>query len=105
MIVKSSEAEKRNFLGVDFILLSHGPETMVTKMLYKKNDNPPLHNHPNEQSGYIISGIYKIIIGDDEAVLSQGDTYSIPRNVDHTIQVIEPSEVIDFFCPPRNDYL
>ncbi len=52
MIVKSNEAQRRSFLGVDFVLLSHGPESMVTKMLYKKGDKPPLHKHPNEQSGY-----------------------------------------------------
>ncbi len=51
MIVKSNEAQKRSFLGVDFFLLSHGPESMVTKMLYKKEDNPPLHKHPSEQVG------------------------------------------------------
>jgi hypothetical protein len=48
MIVKSNEVQRRSFLGVDFVLLSHGPESMVTKMLYKKEDHPPLHKHANE---------------------------------------------------------
>ena len=54
MIVKSNEAQQRSFLGVNFVLLSHGPESMVAKMIYMKEDNPPLHDHPNEQSGYVI---------------------------------------------------
>jgi len=105
MLVKSHEAQKRSFLGVDFVLLSHGPETMVTKMLYKKEDNPPLHRHPNEQSGYVISGRYRIVFGDNDQVIGPGDTYSIPRDVEHRIEIIEPGEVIDVFSPPRKDYL
>jgi len=54
MIVKSDDAQRRNFLGIDFVLLSHGPESMVTKMLYKKEDNPPSHKHSNEQTGYVM---------------------------------------------------
>jgi quercetin dioxygenase-like cupin family protein len=105
MIVTSKEAQKRNFLGVDFVLLSHGPESMVTKMLYKKEDSVPFHKHPNEQSGYVISGNYKIIFGNNDLMIGPGDSYSIPRDVEHRIEIIEPGEVLDFFCPPRKDYL
>jgi quercetin dioxygenase-like cupin family protein len=105
MIVKSNKAQSRSFLGVDFVLLSHGPESMVTKMLYKKEDNPPLHRHLNEQSGYVVSGKYKITIDNVGYEIGPGDSYSIPRGVEHSIKVIEPGEVLDFFSPPRKDYL
>lgn len=105
MIVKSNEAQRRSFLGVDFILLSHGPDTMVTKMLYKKGDNPPLHKHPNEQSGYVISGKYRIVIDCVGSEIGPGDSYSIPRDVEHSIEIVEPGEVLDFFSPPRVNYL
>ena len=105
MFVCSHEAQKRSFLGVDFVLLSHGPESMVTKMLYKKGDSPPLHKHPNEQSGYVVSGRYKMTIGDGERLIGPGDSYTIPRGVEHRIEIIEPGEVLDFFSPPRTDYL
>jgi len=105
MVVKSNDAQKRSFLGVDFVLLSHESESMVTKMLYKKEDKPPIHTHPNEQSGYVISGKYKIIIDNIEYLICQGDSYTIPRDVEHSIVIIEPGEVLDVFSPPRNDYL
>lgn len=105
MIVTSKEAQRRNFLGVDFMVLSYGPESMVTKMLYKKEDNVPFHKHPNEQSGYVISGKYRILFENNEKVLEPGDSYSIPRDVEHRIEIIEPGEVLDFFSPPRRDYL
>ena len=105
MIVKSDEAQRKGFFGVDFVLLSHGPESMVTKMLYKKEDTPPLHKHPDEQSGYVISGKYRIVIDNVGREIGPGDSYSIPRNVEHSIEIIEPGEVLDFFSPPRKDYL
>lgn len=105
MIVKTNEAQRRSFLGVDFVLLSYGPESMITKMLYKKEDNVPFHKHPNEQSGYVISGTYRIIFGNIDCVIGPGDSYSIPRDVEHRIEIIEPGEVLDFFSPPRKDYI
>jgi quercetin dioxygenase-like cupin family protein len=105
MIVKSEEAQRRNFLGIDFVLLSHGPESMITKMLYKKGDSVPFHKHPNEQSGYVISGKYRIIFENNNKVIGPGDSYSIPRDVEHRIEIIDPGEVLDFFSPPRKDYL
>lgn len=105
MIVSASESKPKRFLGVDFVVLSHGPDTMITKMLYKKEDNVPFHKHPNEQSGYIISGRYRIRFGTWDRILGPGDTYSIPRDVEHRIEIIDPGEVVDFFSPPRADYL
>jgi quercetin dioxygenase-like cupin family protein len=105
MIVKSHEARRKSYLGVDFVVLSHGPETMITKMLYKKEDHVPFHKHPNEQSGYVISGKYRIIFGDNDQVIGPGDSYSIPHDMEHRIEIIQPGEVLDLFSPPRKDYL
>ena len=105
MIVTSKNAQRRNFLGVDFLLLSHGSETMVAKMLYKKEDNVPFHMHPNEQSGYVISGRYRIVFGNNDQEIGPGDSYTIPHDVEHRIEIIEPGEVLDVFSPPRQDYL
>ncbi|MDD2338187.1 MAG: cupin domain-containing protein [Geobacteraceae bacterium] len=105
MIVKSENAQKRNFLGVDFVLLAHGQESMVTKMLYKKEDNVPFHSHPNEQSGYVISGKYRIEFEGNDQMIGPGDSYTIFREVKHRIEIIEPGEVLDIFSPPRQDYL
>ena len=60
MIVKSQDGKRKSFYGVDFIVLSHGSESMTTKMLYKIEDKVPFHSHPNEQSGYVLNGKYRI---------------------------------------------
>jgi quercetin dioxygenase-like cupin family protein len=105
MIVKSADAKKKEFLGVSFDVLAVGEMSMVTKMNFKKGDSVPFHRHSNEQSGYVITGKLRFIFGDFDETLNPGDTYSIPANVKHSIEVIETGTVIDFFVPPRKDYL
>ena len=78
---------------------------MVTKMNYKVGDNVPLHSHPNAQSGYVISGKYRIKYQEFNEILNLGDSYSIPDNIPHSWEVIEACEVIYVFTPPRLDYL
>jgi len=104
-VVKKENAVTRQFLGVDFVVLSIGIDTMITKMLYKTTDFVPFHKHPNEQSGYVISGKYKLKFNGQEFLLSEGDTYSIPANVEHSIEIIAAGEVVDVFSPIRQDYL
>jgi quercetin dioxygenase-like cupin family protein len=105
MIVKSEDAQQREFLGVQFELLAIGKKSMVTKMRYKLEDNVPYHSHLHEQSGYVISGKYRLRFGEFDEILAVGDSYSIPGSVEHTLEVIEEGEVLDFFTPPREDYL
>ncbi len=38
------------------------------------------HQHPNEQSGYVVSGKYRYKFGDYDEILEQGDSYVIPAN-------------------------
>jgi quercetin dioxygenase-like cupin family protein len=105
IVVKASEGKHRNFKGVDFSVLSYSNNSMVTKMLYKENDNVPFHNHINEQSGYVISGKYLLKFLDKSETIEEGDSYTIPSNVEHSLEVIIPGIVIDFFSPKRDDYL
>jgi quercetin dioxygenase-like cupin family protein len=105
MVVKANNTQKRDFMGVSFDLLSVGKESMVTKMNYKAGDLLPIHKHPNEQSGYVLSGIYMLRTEDLDEILTKGDFYSIPANVEHSLEILEAGEIIDIFCPPGPDYL
>jgi quercetin dioxygenase-like cupin family protein len=105
MITKKENAKNRQFKGVSFDVLAVGQKSMITKMNYKGGDNVPLHSHPNEQSGYIVSGKYRIKYQNIYEILNPGDSYSIPENIEHSWEVIEDGEVIDTFIPPRQDYL
>ena len=105
MIVKSKDAKQRRFRGVSFDLLAVGPKSMVTRMNYTADSIVPFHQHPNEQSGYVISGKIRFKSADIDEILEPGDSYSIGENIAHSFEVIESGQVIDFFTPPRKDYL
>lgn len=105
MITKLRNAQPREFKGISFDVLSIGKNSMVTKMNYKQGDYGSVHSHPNEQSGYVISGKYKITIDGEEDIIIPGDSYVILENIPHSIEVVESGEIIDVFTPIRTDYL
>lgn len=104
-VVKKEDALKKVFKGVSLDSLAVGEKSQVTKMNYVPGNYASPHQHPHEQSGYVISGRYELTIGDELYELSAGDSYSIPGNQIHSFRVIDGGEVVDVFTPPREDYL
>lgn len=105
MVIKKEQAKKRVFKGVSLDSLAVGEKSMVCKMNYVEGNFAELHQHPHEQSGYVISGRYELVIGGEKYELSAGDSYAIAGNTPHSFRVIEGGEVIDVFTPPREDYM
>jgi quercetin dioxygenase-like cupin family protein len=104
MIVRSRDAKKRQFKGITFDLLAVGEQTMLTRMNFKAGDVVQPHSHPNEQTGYILSGRIRISCPDFDEMLEPGDTYSVPAGMEHHAKAIEDTIVLDFFVPPREEY-
>lgn len=104
-IVKKENSVKKVFKGVALDSLAMGDKSQVTKMNYVTGNFASPHQHPNEQSGYVISGRYELTIGNEKHELTAGDSYSIPGNQIHSFKVIETGEVVDVFTPLRQDYL
>ena len=75
------------------------------------NDGPaaqpdPPHSHPHEQVSYVASGEILVIIGEEKTRLSEGDLFTVPPNVPHTIQTLSKHvRLIDAFNPIRKDFL
>lgn len=105
MICKKEEAKKRRFKGVNLDSLAVGERSMVCKMNYVVGNFATEHRHPHEQSGYVISGRYRMTENGETYELGPGDTYAIPGNTPHSFEVLEGGEVIDVFTPIREDYL
>lgn len=63
----------------------------------------PEHSHHHEQLGYIVSGEAVFITDGEETVVGPGDSYAIPSNEPHRVEVRDDDEVvgIDVFSPPR----
>jgi unsaturated pyranuronate lyase len=63
------------------------------------------HSHPNEQIVWMLKGKMEFRLGTEHRVCGQGDVVVIPGGAEHEAWFREDTEVIDFFAPPRDDFL
>jgi len=91
--------------GVSFKTLTFGLKTLLTEFRLEKGSVIPVHNHPHEQTGYMVSGRMTFKINGEIYNAEPGDSWCIPSNVEHGVDVIEDSLVIEVFSPVREDYL
>jgi quercetin dioxygenase-like cupin family protein len=83
-----------------------GESLMVNMVTIEPGGVVPLHSHPNEQSGYVISGTLILEIDGDKRALGPGACYMIPGNVPHSGETDDHGCVLlDIFAPPRSDYV
>lgn len=85
--------------------LAYGEKTMLCEFRLEKGRMLPLHSHPHEQTGYLVSGRMNMIIGDEKKEARAGDSWSIPGGAEHGAEVMEDAVVVEVFCPVREDYL
>lgn len=92
------EGIRRKIMGFDGRL-------MLVKVKFEKGAVAPIHKHPHSQSAYIVEGKFDVIIGDHRTILSAGDGFYIPPDVEHGVTAIEAGLVLDSFSPAREDFL
>jgi quercetin dioxygenase-like cupin family protein len=63
------------------------------------------HSHTNEQIVWMLKGKMEFRLGSEQRVCGQGDVVVIPGGTEHEAWIHEDTEVIDFFAPPRDDFL
>ncbi len=91
--------------GIRYKTLVYGEKTLLAEFKLEKDKILPIHEHPHEQTGYLVSGRIRLIIGDEKFDVEPGDSWSIPGNAPHGAEVIENSVAIEVFSPVREDYL
>ena len=101
MIVRKEQREKRVFKGVDYHVGATGERMMVTQMVFKQGQEVGTHSHPNEQSGFCISGRFEITIDGVTTEIGPEDTYVINGGVPHSYRILEDALAVEVFSPPR----
>lgn len=104
MIARRAEQKQREFKGVKFLVGATGERMMVTLMQFKEGDRVGSHAHPNEQAGYCLWGRFKLTVDGEQSLIQPGDSYLIPGNAEHSYEVLEDSQAVEVFSPPREDY-
>jgi quercetin dioxygenase-like cupin family protein len=82
-----------------------GDQIMLNMVTIEPGAVVPIHNHDNEQAGYVVRGELILTIGDETRTLVPGDCYVAPASIPHgATSGPEGCDVLDVFSPPRADY-
>lgn len=83
----------------------HGQHLMLSYLEMDAGAEVPLHSHPHEQGGILISGRLRLSIGDETRVVEPGAMFIIPPHTPHRAVALDgPVVVLDVFSPVREDY-
>ncbi len=105
MIFKNSESKPVQALpGLVRRTLAQSNSMMLCEFTFDAHVEVPIHTHPHEQVGYIVSGRVEMTIDGKKYELTKGDSYLALPNIPHGAYTLEPTMIIDTFCPPREDY-
>lgn len=91
--------------GVEKRTLVYGEKTLMTEFRLQKGSAVPGHAHPQEQTGYLVSGRIQLTIGDKTYDVAAGGSWCIPGDVAHGALCLENAVAIEVFAPLRQDYL
>jgi unsaturated pyranuronate lyase len=65
----------------------------------------PEHQHPHEQVVNLLSGEFELVVNAERHRLTAGEAFAIPPNVKHSGTAQTRCEILDVFCPVREDLL
>jgi quercetin dioxygenase-like cupin family protein len=81
-----------------------GAHTQLVEFMLATGAVIPVHSHPQEQTGYLVSGHMILTIAGGDHEMRPGDSWTIPGGVEHGVKVLEDSVAIEVFSPAREDY-
>jgi len=102
---KDVNGYKQVLPGISLKTIIYGEKTLMTEFLLDPNTTLPPHKHPQEQTGYLISGHIKLTIGEKTFDVFPGDAWVIPGNLEHKAYIIDKSKAVEVFSPVREDYI
>ncbi len=83
----------------------YGAHTLMAEFRLQAGADLPVHRHPHEQTGYLVSGRIDLTIGDRTYAVRPGGSWCIPGEEDHGAYAHEDSVAVEVFTPVREDYL
>jgi quercetin dioxygenase-like cupin family protein len=91
--------------GIVMRSLAYGERTLMVEFHLAQGAEIPMHSHPHEQTGYLVSGHVTFLIDADEIDTTPGDSWCFTADVRHGVRVLEDSVIIEVFSPVREEYL
>jgi unsaturated pyranuronate lyase len=94
------EGLDRRLISTDRMMLAH--------VYLEQGTVVPKHEHENEQLTYILEGVLRFWLGEDESEIvdvAAGEVLHIPSHLPHKAEALERTLDVDIFQPPRQDWL
>eukprot|EP01106_Pelomyxa_sp_JSP_P000816 TRINITY_DN1119_c0_g1_i4.p1 TRINITY_DN1119_c0_g1~~TRINITY_DN1119_c0_g1_i4.p1 ORF type:complete len:457 (-),score=172.23 TRINITY_DN1119_c0_g1_i4:105-1322(-) len=89
--------------GVERRVLARTDHMVLAEVTFPAPITLPLHSHPEEQLGMLVSGEMVSMSDGQETVLKAGDGYMLPSGLPHGGRVVTaPTVMIEAYYPPRS---
>ena len=86
-------------------ILGYNDDIMLVRVFFEKGAIGEKHSHPHRQVSFVEAGRFEVEIGERKEILSAGDSFMIPAEVEHGAVCLEKGILIDVFTPVRDDFL
>lgn len=100
-----NDGYKQVLAGIEQKTVAYGDQTLMAEFRLQQGANLPLHSHPHEQIGYLVTGHLLLTIGEEVHDVLSGDSWCIPGDVPHCAECLEDAVAVEVFSPVRVDYL
>lgn len=104
-IIRWQDAQPVEMLpGITRRRLGESADAQIIEVRANAGSVIPLHSHPNQQDGYLVSGEIEFTIDGETTLCRAGDSWALPGDVPHSAIFLTDAIVIECFSPPRADY-
>jgi quercetin dioxygenase-like cupin family protein len=83
---KVTEMVSRKTLG--------GDDLQLIQAYFKKGTKVPAHAHAGETLLYVLQGVIRVVAGNDDATLREGDLLVVPGGTSHQAEVFDDAFVL-----------
>jgi quercetin dioxygenase-like cupin family protein len=91
--------------GIFRTTLSYHEHSMLCRFKMARGSAIPLHNHEAVQHGYVLQGKLCFLLNEGKGfIATTGTSYAFDPWEHHGAEVLEDSEVLEFFTPMRPEY-
>jgi quercetin dioxygenase-like cupin family protein len=93
-----AEGVKRKIMGYD-------DKIMLVQVAFDEGGVGAMHEHYHSQVTYVVSGEFRMTIGEETKIIKGGDSFYIPPHVMHGTTCTRKGMLIDVFSPIREDFM
>lgn len=102
---KRSEGYRQMAEGIEMKTLVHGEKTSMCEFRLAKGAEIPRHDHPHEQTGFMVSGVLRFDVEGEVFDARAGDSWNLAGGKPHSATALEDTVVVEIFSPVREEYL